>query len=60
MQTVLDYLYQVLGNPTFYHTLPGTNNAQWDYGLMIQYLGCIVLLCVVVSSVFRFLSLLVK
>lgn len=55
MQTVLEAVRDVLGTPTFYHSMTGTSNPTWDYGLMIEYLVAGMLLLVVVSSIFKLL-----
>ena len=59
MQTILEALRSVLGEPDFYKVLNG-NNPTWDYGAMIEYFVGALILCIVVSSVFRFLMLIVK
>lgn len=60
MQTILEALRAVLGEPEFYVRLGGSTNYSWDYGAMIEYLTGALILCIVVSSVFRFLMLLVR
>lgn len=64
MAEILTKLRQILGTPTFYKLMPngsGTSNSyQWDYGAMIEYLIAGTLLIIVVSSVFKFVRLLVK
>lgn len=59
MQTILEALRAVLGEPDFYIT-SGNYSSTWDYGAMIEYLTGALILCIVVSSVFRFLMLLVR
>lgn len=59
METILDSLRSVLGEPTFYDAGTGYSGS-WDYGLMLEYLVGAVILCVVISSVFRFLGKLVS
>lgn len=54
MQTILDALRDVLGEPSFYDSGSGYSGS-WDYGLMIEYFVGAVLLCLVVSGIFRFL-----
>lgn len=53
MQSIIESLRVVLGQPNFY-----IDNA-WDYGAMIEYFVGAVILCVVVTSVFRFIGKLV-
>lgn len=52
MNTIIDALRQILGEVDFYTVLSG-NNYSWDYGAMIEYFVGAVILCIVVSSVFR-------
>lgn len=58
MQTVIDALKTVLGNPEFYRQMPsysGSNNYAWDYGAMLQYMVAAAVLCIVISWIFRFI-----
>lgn len=59
MSTVLDALREILGEADFYKNLSG-NNYTWDYGAMVEYFVGAVVLCIVISSVFRFLGKLVS
>lgn len=52
MTTVIEALRQILGNPDFYIT-NGNYSGSWDYGAMIEYMVGAMILCIVVSSVFR-------
>lgn len=54
MQTVIEYLRDIIGVPDFYIE-NGNYSSTWDYGAMLEYViaGCLVL--VVVGSVFRIL-----
>ncbi len=58
MASILDGLRQVLGEADFYKVLYG-NNPTWDYAAMIEYFVGALVLCIVISSVFRFLGKLV-
>lgn len=58
MQTVLEAVRDILGQPDFYID-NGNYSSTWDYGLMLEYVISGILLCVVVSWVFRFISRLV-
>lgn len=60
METLLDALRDVLGEPEFYVRLGGSTNYSWDYAAMIEYLVGALLLLVVVSSVFRLLCKMFK
>ena len=59
MTTVLDALREILGTADFYDSGSGYSGT-WDYGAMIEYFVGAVILCVVVSSVFRLLGKLVS
>lgn len=59
MNTILEGLRQILGNADFYETGSGYSGT-WDYGAMIEYFVGAVVLCIVISSVFRFLGKLVS
>lgn len=53
MSTLLENMRTVLGQADFY-----VNN-EWNYGAMLEYLVGAVVLCIVITSVFRFLGKLV-
>lgn len=55
MDTLLNALRSVLGEPDFYKQMTSTSNYTWDYGAMIEYIIAGLLLLVVVSSIFKFL-----
>lgn len=55
MNTVIDGLRQILGVPSF--TLA---DCSWNYGAIIEYFVGAVVLCIVITSVFRFLGKLVS
>lgn len=59
MGTLLENLRQIIGTPEFYIT-NGSYSGSWDYGAMIEYFVAAVILCVVITSVFRFLGKLVR
>ena len=58
MTTVLQALREILGNADFYESSSGYSGS-WDYGAMIEYFVGAVILCIVISSVFRLLGKLV-
>ena len=60
INTLIESLRQIIGVPDFY--IEGTNNysGTWDYGAMIEYMISGILVCIVVSSVFKFLRCLLK
>lgn len=55
MDTLLNALRSILGEPDFYKQLTSSSNYTWDYGAMIEYIIGGLLLLVVVSSIFKFL-----
>ncbi len=59
MGTLLENLRQIIGMPEFYIT-NGNYSGSWDYGAMIEYFVAAVVLCVVITSVFRFIGKLVR
>lgn len=58
METLLEALREVIGEPEFYIT-NGNYSGSWDYGAMMEYIVASLILCVVVASVFRLLGKLV-
>lgn len=59
MQTIIESLRLIIGTPDFYQTGSGYSGT-WDYGAMIEYFVAALILCIVVSSVFRLLGKLVS
>lgn len=60
MDTIINYLREIIGTPDFYVRLGGSTNYSWDYGAMIEYVVAALLVLIVVSNIFRFIRLLVK
>lgn len=60
MQTVLEALRSILGEPDFYKQMTSSSNYTWDYGAMIEYFCGAIILMIVVSSVFRLVSKMFK
>lgn len=60
MQTILEALRSILGEPDFYKQLTSSSNYSWDYGAMIEYFVGAMILMIVISSVFKFVMKLVK
>lgn len=56
MDTIIEALRQILGEPDFYKQLTSTSNYTWDYGAMIEYMVGAMLLMIVVSYIFRTLK----
>ena len=53
MTTIIDGLRAIVGNPTFYQMINGEEVI--NYAAMLEYFfGCLIL-CIVVSSIFRIL-----
>lgn len=59
MDSLLNALRSVLGSPDFYIENSGYSST-WDYGAMLEYMIAGVILCVVISSVFKFIRCLIK
>ena len=59
MQNLLFALRSILGTPNFYEQNSGYSG-NWNYDLMLEYLVGAIVLCVVITSVFRFLGKLVS
>lgn len=55
IQNLVQALREIVGDPEFYVKLGGMNNYTWDYGAMLEYMSAIIVLCIVISSVFKFL-----
>ena len=56
MDTILEALRTVLGEPDFYKQLGTSTNYTWDYGAMIEYLCAAIILMIVVSSIFKIVA----
>ena len=54
MKTILEALREILGSANFYV------DGSWDYSAMIEYFVGAVILCIVISSIFRFIGKLVS
>lgn len=59
MENLLTALRSILGTPDFYSQSSGYSG-NWNYDLMLEYLVGAIILCVVITSVFRFLGKLVS
>lgn len=58
MTTIIQALRDIIGTADFYETGSGYSGT-WDYGAMIEYFVAALILCIVITSVFRFLGKLV-
>ena len=55
MNTVVNALREVVGQFDFYIN-NGNYSGTWDYGAMLEYACGVILVCVCVSAVFKFLT----
>lgn len=55
MQTIIDALREIIGNPEFYVRMGSQQNYTWDYGAMLEYFGALMLVLIVVGSIFKLL-----
>ena len=56
MNTLIEALREIIGTPDFY--IEGSNySSTWDYGAMLEYMIAGILVCIVVSSVFKFIRM---
>ncbi len=55
METIIDALRQIVGPADFYNVDSGYSGS-WDYGAMIEYFVACLILCIVITSVFRFVG----
>lgn len=53
MTTIIDGLRTIVGNPTFYQLINGEEVI--NYAAMLEYFFASLILCIVVSSIFRIL-----
>ena len=54
MQTLIEYLRQIIGTPDFYIE-SGNYSSTWDYGAMLEYIFCGIILCIIIAGVFKLL-----
>lgn len=59
MQSIIQALRSIVGEADFYIT-NSNYSGTWDYGAMIEYFCAVLILCIVVASIFRFLGKLVS
>lgn len=61
MTTIIEALRSIVGVPDFYKVLEGGyNNPTWDYNAMFEYFFACLILCIVVSSIFKFIRSILK
>ena len=54
MQTLIQYLRQIIGTPDFY-IQNGNYSNTWDYGAMLEYTICGIIICIIIAGVFKLL-----
>ena len=54
MQTLIEYLRQIIGTPDFYIE-NGNYSSTWDYGAMLEYTICGIIICIIIAGVFKLL-----
>lgn len=59
MNTIISQLRDIIGVPDFYID-NGNYNSTWDYGAMLEYMIAGVIVCIVISSVFKFIRMLLQ
>lgn len=52
VNTIIEALRQIVGEPNFYKILSG-NNYTWDYAAMFEYVFACLILVIVVGSIFK-------
>lgn len=60
METLINTVRDILGTPNFYRQLGSSSSYTWDYGAMLEYSICGIILCVTIVSVFKFIRALMK
>ena len=50
--TLIESLREIIGTPDFYIE-NGNYSSTWDYGAMLEYAFCGILVCIVVISLFK-------
>lgn len=53
MQTLIEALRAILGEPDFYKRLTDTSNYTWDYGAMFEYMVGAMILMICVTYLFK-------
>ena len=60
VDTIINALREIIGTPEFYVSLGNQTNYTWDYGAMMEYFFAALILCLVISGIFRFIFNAVK
>jgi len=60
MQTLMEVLREIIGEPEFYVKLGTSTNYSWDYGAMLEYGACVIIICVIIICVFKYIRAWVK
>ncbi len=54
MQTIIEVMRQLIGEPNFYVKLGTSTNYTWDYGAMIEYIFAGLILLITISACLKF------
>lgn len=63
MTSLINYLRELIGSTDgFWHTFQSynSNSYNWDYGMLFEYFIAGVIVCIVISNVFKFLRALIS
>lgn len=63
MTDLISYLQELIGSADgFWHTFQNNNSSSynWDYGMLFQYFIAGVIVCIIISNVFKFLRALIS
>lgn len=55
MQTIIEALREIIGRPDILIDSSG-DALVWDYAGLIEYMAAVLILCIVISSVFKFIN----
>lgn len=55
MNTIIEALRQIVGEPDFYKVLDDGRSPTWDYAAMFEYVFACLILVIVVGSIFKIL-----
>ena len=55
MTTIIDALREIIGTPNSFIGNDG-NGMCWSYDNLIEYIAAVLILCIVISSVFKFIN----
>lgn len=55
MNTIIEALRNIVGEPDFYKVLDNGRSPTWDYAAMFEYVFACLILVIVVGSIFKIL-----